>query len=41
MLNANPFTPKKMAKEMEILDDEIESRYDKIQGSNKLCTAVC
>ena len=40
MLNASPFARKKMAKEVEILDDEIQSRYDKIQGSNGLCTAL-
>ena len=37
MLNATPFMRKKIAKEVEILDDEMSSRYEKIHGNNGLC----
>ena len=40
MFNASPFARKNITKEVEILDDEIQSRYDKIHGSNGLCTAL-
>ena len=32
MLNVFPFTRKEMVKEVELLDDEMQSRYDKIHG---------
>lgn len=37
MLNASPFMRRKMTKEVEILDDEMNSRYEKIHGRNGLC----
>lgn len=39
MLRATPFMKKKkkMAKEVQIPDDEISSRYEKIHGNNGLC----
>ena len=37
MLKATPFMKKKIAKEVEILDDEMSSRYEKIHGTNGLC----
>ena len=37
MLNAAPFMKKRMVKEVEILDDEMQSRYDKIHGDQGLC----
>ena len=40
MLNASPFAREKMTREVEILDDEIRSRSDKIHGPNGLCTAL-
>ena len=40
MLEASPFRRKKMAKEIEILDDEIRSRWEKIHGANGLCFAL-
>ena len=41
MLHAAPFTRKKMAKEIHVLDDEMQSRYDKIHGDEGLyCTLV-
>lgn len=33
MSDASPFMRKKMAKETEVLDDEMQSRYDKIHGA--------
>ena len=40
MLNASPFIKKKIAKEVDILDDEMQSRYDKIHGEDGLCFAL-
>ena len=40
MLDASPFRRRKMAKEVEILDDEVQSRYDKIHGEDGLCFAL-
>ena len=40
MLNAAPFLRKKMAKEIDILDGEMQSRYDKIHGDDGLCYAL-
>ena len=40
MLDASPFRKKKMAKRIEILDDEMQSRYDKIHGEDGLCFAL-
>ena len=43
MLNANSFTRKEMtkeAKELEILDDEIQSRFEKILGQKVLCQTL-
>ena len=40
MLNASPFGRKKLAKEVEILDEEMQSRYDKIHGEDGLCFAL-
>ena len=40
MLNASPFKRRKMEKEIEILDDEMQSRYDKIHGQDGLCFAL-
>ena len=40
MLDASPFRRRKMAKEVEILDDEVQSRYDKIHGDDGLCFAL-
>ncbi len=40
MLEASPFRRSKMVKEVEILDDEIQSRYEKIHGKNGLCFAL-
>ena len=37
MLEAAPFTRKKMEKEIEILDDGMGSRYEKIHGHESLC----
>ena len=37
MLHAGPFIRKKMTKEVEILDGEMQSRYDKIHGHDGLC----
>lgn len=37
MLKATPFLKKKIAKEVEILDDEMSSRYEKIHGNDGLC----
>ena len=37
---AAPFARKKMAKEIEILDDEMQSRYDKLHGQEGLCCAL-
>ena len=36
MLKATPFL-KKIAKEVEILDDEMSLRYEKIHGNDGLC----
>ena len=36
MLEASSFMKKKLAKEMDILDDEMQSRYDKIHGEDGL-----
>lgn len=36
MLNASPFARKKMGKEVEILDNEMHSRYDNIHGEDGL-----
>ena len=40
MLDASPFKRRKMIKEVEILDDEVQSRYDKIHGTDGLCCAI-
>ena len=40
MLDASPFRRKKMEKEVEILDAEVQSRYDKIHGDGGLCFAL-
>ena len=40
MLDASPYGRKMMAKEVEILDDEMLSRYDKIHGQDGLCFAL-
>lgn len=40
MLHAAPFTKRKMAKEIHILDNEIQSRYDKMHGDEGLCCAL-
>ena len=40
MLHATPFYRKKIAKEVEILDGEMQSRYDKIYGDDGLCNAL-
>ena len=37
MLKATLFLKKKIAKEVEILDDEMSSRYEKIHGNDGLC----
>ena len=37
MLHAAPFMKKKIAKEVEILDDEMSSRYEKINSNDGLC----
>lgn len=37
MLEAAPFLRKKMEQEVQILDDEMSSRYEKIHGNNGLC----
>ena len=37
MLHATLFIKKKMAKGVEILDNEMQSRYDKIHGNEGLC----
>lgn len=38
-MRAAPFIKKKMAKEVEILDNEMQSRHDKIHGNEGLCCA--
>lgn len=40
MLDASPYGRKVMAKEVEVLDDEMLSRYDKIHGQDGLCFAL-
>ena len=40
MLNASSFKRRKMQKEIEVLDDEMQSRYDKIHGQDGLCFAL-
>ena len=40
MLHAAPFIRKKMAKEIHILDDEMQSRYDKLHGDEGLCCTL-
>ena len=40
LLQANPFARKKLTQEVEILDNEMQSRYDKIHGNNGLCTTL-
>ena len=40
ILNAAPFVRKKMAKEIDILDGEMHSRYDKLHGEEGLCCAL-
>ena len=37
MLEASPFDRKKIQKEVEILDDEMSSKYEKIHGHEGLC----
>ena len=37
MLKATPFMKTKIAKQVEILDDEMSSRYEKLHGTNGLC----
>lgn len=40
MLNASSSVRKTLAKEVEILDDEMQSRYDRIHGEDGLCPAL-
>ena len=40
MLKANPFHRRKIAKEVEILDGQMQSRYDKIHAPDGLCRAI-
>ena len=40
MLQVTPFTRKKMAKEIHILDDEMQSRYDQPHGDEGLCCTI-
>ena len=40
LLQAKPFAKKKLTQEVEILDNEMQSRYDKIHGSDGLCTTL-
>lgn len=40
LLQANPFTRKTINQEVEILDNEMQSRYEKIHGSDGLCATV-
>ena len=40
MLNAAPFLRNKIAKEIDILGGEMQSRYDKIHGDDGLCCAL-
>ena len=40
MLDAAPFLRRKMEKEIDILDGEMQSRYDKIHGDDGLCCAL-
>lgn len=40
MLNASSSVRKTLAKEREILDDEMQSRYDRIHGEDGLCPAL-
>ena len=40
MLKASPFQRKKIEKELDILDDEMQSRYEKIYGEGGLCIAL-
>ena len=40
MLQASTFKRKKMADEIEVLDDEMQSRYDKLHGQDGLCFAL-
>ena len=39
-MNAAPFLRRKMEKEIDILDGEMQSRYDKIHGDDGLCCAL-
>ena len=39
-LHVAPFTKRKMAKEVKILDNEMQSRYDKIHGDEGLYCAL-
>ena len=40
MLSASPFKRKKMLKEIEVLDGEMQSRYEKIHREDGLCSAL-
>ena len=40
MLKAGPFLRKKIGKDINIMDDEIQSRYEKTHGEDGLCFAV-
>ena len=40
MLEASPLTRKKIEKEVEILDDEMSSRYEKIHDHEGLCCTL-
>ena len=40
LLKAKPFARKKLTEEVEILDNEMQSRYDKIHGKDGLCNTV-
>ncbi|KAL9063218.1 MAG: hypothetical protein Q9161_009583 [Pseudevernia consocians] len=40
LLQASPFARKNLTQEVEILDNEMQSRYDKIHGNDGLCTAL-
>ena len=40
LLQANPFTKKNLTYEVEILDNEMQSRYDKMHGNDGLCATI-
>ena len=39
-LEASPFKRKKLAKDLEIIDDEVQSRYEKVHSDQGLCFAL-